>query len=49
MVGKLGKNDVTCGLYNKHITIVNDASGVIRMAIVSDATTWSLTDDTTLG
>jgi hypothetical protein len=29
----------THGLYYKHITIVNDASRVIRMMIVSDATT----------
>jgi hypothetical protein len=35
----------TCGLYYKHTTIVNDAARVIRMMIVSDATTWSATYD----
>ncbi len=43
---RFGKNTgyfILCsGLYYKHITIVNDASRVIRMAVKSDATTWSV-------
>jgi hypothetical protein len=35
----------TCDLYYKHFTIVNDASRVIRMTIVSDSTTWSIDDN----
>jgi hypothetical protein len=37
----------TCpsGLYYKHITIVNEAFRVIRMTIVSDAATWSITNN----
>ncbi len=33
------------GLHYKHITVVNDASRVIRMTRVSDATAWSVTYD----
>jgi hypothetical protein len=29
----------TCGQYHKHVTIVQDASGDIKMMIMSDATT----------
>ncbi len=36
---------ITGGLYYKHTTIVNDASRVIRMTIVSDATILSVTYD----
>ncbi len=43
---RFGKNTgyfILCSdLYYKHITIVNDASRVIRMAVISDATTWSV-------
>jgi hypothetical protein len=40
-----GTNKESSGLYYKHITIVNDAARVIRITIVSDATTWSITYD----
>jgi hypothetical protein len=39
------KNIGHSGLYYKHITIVNDASRVVIMMIVSDATAWSITYD----
>jgi hypothetical protein len=29
----------TCGLYNKNITIINETSRVIKITIISDATT----------
>jgi hypothetical protein len=35
----------TCGLYYKHIAIVNDASRVNRIMMLSDTTTWSVTYD----
>jgi hypothetical protein len=31
------------GVHYNIIVIVNDASGVVRMTIVSDATTWNVT------
>jgi len=34
---------VTNGLYYKHITIINDPSKVLRMLLVSDAKTLSIT------
>jgi hypothetical protein len=37
--------DMTNGLYYGHITIVSDTSRIVRMTIVSDATTWSITYD----
>ncbi len=33
------------GLYYRNITNVNDTFSVIRMTIISDATTWSITYD----
>jgi len=36
---------LTCGLYYTHIRIINDASTVVRMTIISEATTWSITYD----
>jgi hypothetical protein len=36
-------DNIDCtGLYYKNITIVNDASRVVIMMIVSDITTWSI-------
>jgi hypothetical protein len=35
----------TSDLYYKHITIINDAYRVIRIIIISDVTTWSITYD----
>jgi hypothetical protein len=37
--------DLTCSLYYKHIMFLNYASRVVRMMIVSDATTSSITYD----
>ncbi len=34
-----------CGLYYKQITNLNDASLVVRMKILDDTTTWSITCD----
>ncbi len=45
ILSDLFKRKKNCGLYYKHITIINDAASVIRMTIVSDATTWSVTYD----
>ncbi len=39
------QNNLVCDLYHKHIAIINDASKVVRMTIISDAPTWSITDD----
>jgi len=33
------------GLYHKHVVIVNDDSRVIRLTIISNATTGSITCD----
>ncbi len=33
-------NDKNSGLYYQHVTIVNGTSSVVRMMIISDATTW---------
>ncbi len=33
------------GLYHKHITIIKDSSRVVRVTIVSDAMSWSITYD----
>jgi hypothetical protein len=42
--GQLPKRQpLKSGLYYKNIMIVNDTSRVVRMAIASDATTWSVT------
>ncbi len=35
----------TSGQYYKHIMTVNDASRIVTMMVVIDATTWSITYD----
>ncbi len=42
---KLFSLTLTHGLYYKHISIVNNVSWIIRVLTVSDATTWSITND----
>ncbi len=39
------QNNLVCDLYYKHIATINDASKGVRMTIISDATTWTITDD----